>query len=77
MGKFAVLCVIFVVIGLRVADFAGKSVDDHRICRRWRTAGRTVDGVALACPGGANANACPVATLDWLRSVSALRKKQH
>jgi hypothetical protein len=25
---------------------------------------RTVDGVALACPGGANASACPIATLD-------------
>jgi len=64
MGKVAFVCVLFAAMGLLVADLHASQwmIVESAVSGGLQV--RTVDGVALACPGGANANVCPVATLD-------------
>lgn len=64
MGKRTFFCVIFAVLGMCVADVhAGQWMIIESAAPSGLQA-RTVDGVALACPGSGNANVCPVAMLD-------------
>jgi hypothetical protein len=64
MGKYALLCVTFAVLALRTihVDASQWMIIESAVGGGLQA--RTVDGVALACPGGGNANACPVANLD-------------
>ena len=64
MGKYAFYYVIVAVLSMRVADVEANQWMIIESAVGGGLQARTVDGVALACPGGANANACPVDTLD-------------